>query len=225
MKKILLILSFLWISNHSFSQQKHYYHTLGGFDYYDITNKKSQKRFTKNLLMKILFLFSVILSSLSFAQTAVEHNFFDDVSEKSMAFVAQTDFEKFCKPTLKLINAYRKENGLKPVVFDQQMNQFSQAYAAELMEKDILMHSDLNGGEYAIENLFKSMGFGAFLVIDQKWCDELPNLIFDAWKKSKGHNANMLCPGITKVGMSIQIQTKGEVGSYGYNLDCILVGR
>ena len=39
MKKILLILGFLWISNLSFSQQKHYYHTLGGFDYYDITNK------------------------------------------------------------------------------------------------------------------------------------------------------------------------------------------
>jgi hypothetical protein len=39
MKKILFILGFLWISNLSFSQQKHYYHTLGGFDYYDITNK------------------------------------------------------------------------------------------------------------------------------------------------------------------------------------------
>lgn len=39
MKKILLILGFIWISNLSFSQQIHYYHTLGGFDYYDITNK------------------------------------------------------------------------------------------------------------------------------------------------------------------------------------------
>jgi hypothetical protein len=71
----------------------------------------------------------------------------------------------------------------------------------------------------------KSIGFGRFLSLDQEWCEALPELIFNTWKKSKGHNANMFNPEITKVGMSIQIQTKGEVGSYGYNLDCILVGK
>jgi hypothetical protein len=76
-----------------------------------------------------------------------------------------------------------------------------------------------------IENLYKSMGFGRFLSLDKEWCAALPEMIFSTWKKSKGHNANMLNPEITKVGMSIQIQTKGEVGSYGYNLDCILVGK
>ena len=134
-------------------------------------------------------------------------------------------FEKFCEPTLQLINAYRKENGLTPLVFDESMILFSQSYISEILENDVFEHSDLNGGEYSVENLFKSMGFGGFLVIDQEWCDELPSLIFNAWKKSKGHNVNMLNPGITKVGMSIQIQTKGEVGTYGYNLDCILVGK
>lgn len=175
--------------------------------------------------MKIHVLFSVILSTFSYAQTAVKHNYFDDISEKSLAFVAQTDLEKFCAPTLQLINAYRKECGLTPVVFDESMTLFSQSYVSALLEHDVFEHSDLNGGEYAVENLYKSMGFGAFLVIDQEWCDELPKLIFDAWKKSKGHNANMLNPDITKVGMSIQIQTNGEVGSYGYNLDCIFVGN
>lgn len=71
----------------------------------------------------------------------------------------------------------------------------------------------------------KSMGFGRFLSLDKEWCAALPEMIFSTWKKSKGHNANMLNPEITKVGMSIQIQTKGEVGSYSYNLDCILVGK
>ena len=171
------------------------------------------------------YLFMFFVTGSLIAQTASQSNFFDEVSEKSIEFVAQTDFEKFCDTTLQLINAYRKENGLTPVVFDESMILFSQSYVSEILENDVFEHSDLNGGEYSVENLFKSMGFGGFLVIDQEWCDELPSLIFNAWKKSKGHNANMLNPGITKVGMSIQIQTKGEVGTYGYNLDCILVGK
>ena len=175
--------------------------------------------------MKIFLHLSVLFCSFSYAQTSVEHNFFDEISEKSLALIEQTDFEKLCEPTLKLINDYRKQNGLKPVVFDQEMLQFSRAYVAEILKEDVFKHSDLNGGAYAIENLYKSMGFGRFLSLDQEWCAALPEMIFSTWKKSKGHNANMLNPEITKVGMSIQIQTKGEVGSYGYNLDCILVGK
>ena len=40
MKKVLFFLGFIWISKLSFSQQIHFYQTLGGFDYYDITHKK-----------------------------------------------------------------------------------------------------------------------------------------------------------------------------------------
>lgn len=190
-----------------------------------VVTKSIENDLIENLFMKISILYSVIFFASCFAQTAIDRNLFDEVSEKSIEFVAQTDFEKFCEPTLQLINAYRKENGLTPVVFDESMIQFSQSYVSEILENDVFEHSDLNGGEYSVENLFNSMGFGGFLVIDQEWCEELPSLIFNAWKKSKGHNANMLNPSITKVGMSIQIQTKGEVGSYSYNLDCILVGK
>jgi uncharacterized protein YkwD len=160
----------------------------------------------------------------SIAQTSVEPNFFDLISEKSMAFIEKTDFESFCGPTLKRINDYRKQNGLKPVVLNPDMVTFSQGYVAQLLENNVYEHSDLNKGVYTLENLYQSMGFGGFLSIDQEWCNELPELIFSSWKKSKGHNANMLNPGITQVGMSIQIKTKGKVGSYSYRLNAIFVG-
>ena len=174
--------------------------------------------------MKFLLLFAALFPIFSIAQTSVEPNFFDLISEKSMAFIEKTDFEEFCSPTLKLINDYRKQNGLKPVVLDPEMVTFSQGYVVQLLENTVFEHSDLNKGVYTLENLFQSMGFGGFLSIDQEWCNALPELIFSTLKKSKGYNANLLNPDITKVGMSIQIKTKGRVGSYSYRLNAIFVG-
>ena len=98
-------------------------------------------------------------------------------------------------------------------------------FIEQLLEENVLYNSDLNYGEYSVENLYTEFGFGSFIGLNEKWYNEIAQQTFDTWKKSLGHNANMLNPNITEIGLSYEIRTTQKNGSYSYVLDGVMVGR
>jgi uncharacterized protein YkwD len=86
-------------------------------------------------------------------------------------------------------------------------------------------HSDLNGGEYTLENINMVKTVGTMLVVDEKWINNIPSLILDGWIKSPGHNANLLRTDVTKVGISISSSVYMKNGFYVYDLKAVMVAK
>jgi uncharacterized protein YkwD len=102
---------------------------------------------------------------------------------------------------------------------------FATTFIEQLLEENVLYHSDLNGGAYSVENIYTEFGFGSLIGLNEKWYNDIAQQTFNTWKKSSGHNANMLNPKITEIGLSYEIKTKQRNGSYSYVLDGVMVGR
>jgi uncharacterized protein YkwD len=139
--------------------------------------------------------------------------------------VESCDFKEPVNQTLKLINDYRAQNDLPSVRLSPDMSLFATTFIEQLLEEKVLYHSDLNGGTYSVENLYTEFGFGSIIALNEKWYNEISQQTFNSWRKSFGHNANMLNPNITEIGLSYEIRTTQKNGSYSYVLDGILVGR
>jgi uncharacterized protein YkwD len=173
----------------------------------------------------ILFNLFTFLSFLILSQGTQNESPFEKLSKNSINYIESCDFKKPISQTLQLINDYRRKNGLNPLHLDAEMSKFTDKFILQLLEKNVLNHSDLNGGTYSIENLYTQMRFGSILVLDEIWYEQIAQQTFDAWKKSPGHNTNMLNPNITKIGLSFEAKTKSSEGNYSYTLDGILVGK
>jgi len=98
-------------------------------------------------------------------------------------------------------------------------------FIEQLLEENVLYHSDLNNGEYLVENLYTEFGFGSIIGLNEKWYNEIAQQTFNSWRKSPLHNSNMLNPNITDIGLSFEIKTTQKNGSYSYVLDGVMVGR
>ena len=173
----------------------------------------------------ILFSFFAILSFSSFSQETNHDDPFEKYSKNSIIFLESCDFKKPINQTLQLINDYRKQKGLNPVRLDPNMSTFANQFILKLLDENVLYHSDLNGGVYSVENLFSEFGFGSLIGLNEKWYNQIAQQTFDSWKKSPGHNANMLNPDISFVGLSYEVKTNSKNGNYSYVLDGIMVGK
>jgi len=170
----------------------------------------------------------LLFISLSFSgltQAPSDFNPFEKYSISSNNFVESCDFQEPVMLTLKLINDYRAQNGLQPVRLAPDMSLFATTFIEQLLEENVLYHSDLNGGAYSVENIYTEFGFGSLIGLNEKWYNDIAQQTFNTWKKSSGHNANMLNPKITEIGLSYEIKTKQRNGSYSYVLDGVMVGR
>jgi uncharacterized protein YkwD len=176
------------------------------------------------MMKLIVFLSSLIIFGISSAQI-INENPFKQISLQSLNYVESIDFQEEVNKTVRLINQFRVENGLQEVELDAKMSDFGQEFISHLLNENQLYHSDLNDGNYTLENLYTEYGFGGFLRLDEEWLSMISTNTFNAWKKSPGHRANMLNPDITKIGFSFQIKTNVSNGNYSYVLDGILIGQ
>ena len=176
-------------------------------------------------MRQLIFCFFSFCYFNTLAQGPNDFNPFEQYSVNSINFVESCDFKEPVMQTLKLINDYRAQNDLQPVRLSPDMSLFATTFIEQLLEQNVLYHSDLNGGVYSLENLFTEFGFGSLIGLNEEWYNQIAQQTFDAWKKSPGHNANMLNPDITLIGLAFEAKTKSKNGNYSYVLDGILVGR
>lgn len=115
---------------------------------------------------------------------------------------------------LTIINDYRAQNGLGPLVIDERLNGVARWMATDLASNNYFSHTD-------------SLGRDPFARMDQlgyavnTWRGE--NLVagtmvatesFRMWRDSEGHRANMLGPNYTAIGIARAYDASSSFGWY-----------
>ena len=98
-----------------------------------------------------------------------------------------------------MISDYRKKNGLPPVVLDVALTDLARVQARAMAKRDKL---ERNGKKpfvqrlrklgYLAKSAAKNVGAGYHTLAEA----------FSGWRDSKPHNANMLLPGATRMGIA-----------------------
>ncbi len=113
----------------------------------------------------------------------------------------------------RLINAHRAANGLAALAVDPVLSSIAADTADRLAGRDRLktaMHTSgglsrrLRAARYDADRAAENLGAG------------YPTLLMavDGWKGSKGHNANLLNPDLTRMGIGLALTDEGRFHSY-----------
>jgi uncharacterized protein YkwD len=112
-----------------------------------------------------------------------------------------------------LINAYRKQNGLKPVELNPQLTAAAKDHARDLAKWDRISHYGSDGSNpwdrvkrsgYNPKVAAENVGTG------QATVDE----VFKGWRESDGHNKNLLLPDATHMGIALVRDQKTEFKTF-----------
>ena len=103
---------------------------------------------------------------------------------------------------LGLINRYRLTKGLKPLASAPQLIDLAEEHSQAMQEQDRMSHD-------GFERRFKrAAADGASSCVENvAWNHPTPRNLLDGWRKSSGHNRNMLERRISRAGIS-------KVGQY-----------
>lgn len=132
-------------------------------------------------------------------------------------FISATSaFASDATDVLALVNQHRAANGLGPVCLDPLLNEAARAHSQDMLSNNYFDHTGLNGskpwdriqatgygGTYFSENI----AFGYTTAAE----------VFEGWRTSPGHNANMLSPSATEMGIArvgdywTQVFSNGEL--------------
>lgn len=88
------------------------------------------------------------------------------------------------------VNQHRVAHGLKPVAKDANTQGFSEWWGGYMADHHYFEHSHKVTGKHRFENVAKMSA------ASPDWASHA----FQMWKKSPGHNGNMLNPTVTKAG-------------------------
>lgn len=176
----------------------------------------------KNLSL-ILFVF---ISQALFSQVTYDANDpFSKITKQSVELVNGVDYVAMSKTLMNEINTYRLQNGLPNLGYDEKMFLYSKLYADSMTSTNTYNHSDLNGGEYKLENINLLKTVGTFLFLDEKMVKSIPTTILNSWESSPGHNANLLSKDVTKVGIAISSVVYMKNGFYVYDIKAVMVAK
>ena len=176
----------------------------------------------KNLSL-ILFVF---ISQVLFSQVTYDANDpFSKITKQSVELVTDADYVTMSKTLINEINTYRSQNGLPKLGYDEKMFTYSKLYADSMTSTNTYNHSDLNGGEYKLENINLLKTVGTFLFLDEKMVKSIPTTILNSWESSPGHNANLLSKDVTKVGIAISSVVYMKNGFYVYDIKAVMVAK
>jgi uncharacterized protein YkwD len=113
----------------------------------------------------------------------------------------------------RLISQYRADHGLKPLKLDPTLMKLAAEHAQRMASMDRMSHSLPGEGSFA--QRIAAGGFQASMAAEnvaagQKTLAE----VFAAWRKSPGHNANMLLPDVSLMGIAVAVQPGGRYHTY-----------
>ena len=117
-----------------------------------------------------------------------------------------------------LISKYRAANGLKPVTIDPVLMKIASVHADRMARMDTMSH--VLPGEGSFQQRLADGGFRAAMAAENVAAGQptLP-LVLEAWRKSPGHNANLLLSNVSKIGIARSI---AEQGKYKYYWSLVL---
>jgi uncharacterized protein YkwD len=114
---------------------------------------------------------------------------------------------------VRLISAYRATHGLKPVAVDPVLMKIASVHADRMAKADTMSH--VLPGEGSFQQRLVDGGFRAADAAENVAAGQptLP-VVLEAWRKSPGHNANLLLPDVSKIGIALAIADHGRYKYY-----------
>jgi uncharacterized protein YkwD len=113
----------------------------------------------------------------------------------------------------RLISQYRAEHRLKPLRLDPTLMKLAAEHAQRMASLDTMSHT--LPGEGSFSQRIASGGFQASMAAENVAAgqDSLAE-VFEAWRKSPGHNANMLLPNVSLMGIAVAVQPGGRYHTF-----------
>ncbi|MBI4157574.1 hypothetical protein HY502_01890 [Candidatus Woesebacteria bacterium] len=135
------------------------------------------------------------------------------LSQKKQSQEARANIDGF----LEQINNYRQQNGLAPLVEDQNVMHAACWKANDMAVNNYYSHTDSIGRDSVLRDSTRV----PYVDVGNTWTAE--NLaashltgasVFDAWKNSSGHNATMLSSSYTRVGIGVAYNLNSQYRWY-----------
>lgn len=121
----------------------------------------------------------------------------------------EVDFER----ALDDLNNYRQAHGLGTLVYDERLSLASEVHAKDLAQAGIISHTGTDGSGHGDRVQRQGYYFsiaGENVATGQKSWDD----VFDAWKKSPGHNENLLRDDVTEFGLALVYEPTTTYSTY-----------
>jgi uncharacterized protein YkwD len=141
-------------------------------------------------LALLLLLALATLAACSGFQVPEQPSFYRDIAQGG-----QLDGEAAAS----MISGYRKNNGLADVTLDPDLSRMAQAQAEAMAKRDKLEHNiktpfvaRLKASGYNAKSAAENIGAGYHTLAEA----------FSGWRDSPPHRANMLLPGVTRIGIA-----------------------
>jgi uncharacterized protein YkwD len=141
-------------------------------------------------LALLLLLALATLGGCSGFQVPEQPSFYRDIAQGG-----QLDAEAAAS----MISGYRKNNGLTDVTLDPDLSRMAQAQAEAMAKRDKLEHNiktpfvaRLKASGYNAKAAAENIGAGYHTLAEA----------FSGWRDSPPHRANMLLPGVTRIGIA-----------------------
>lgn len=112
-----------------------------------------------------------------------------------------------------LINAYRKENGLKPLQLNATLNEVAKGHSRDLAKWDRISHFGSDGSNPW--DRVKRGGYNARLAAENVGTGQVTfDEVLKGWKDSPGHNKNLLLGDATHMGIALVHEQKTEFKTF-----------
>ncbi|MBX9684746.1 MAG: CAP domain-containing protein [Hyphomicrobium sp.] len=112
-----------------------------------------------------------------------------------------------------LINAYRKENGLKPLKLNPELTEAAKGHSRDLAKWDRISHYGSDGSNPW--DRVKRSGYKARLAAENVGTGQIDfNEVMRGWKDSPGHNKNLLMSDADHMGIALVQDPKTEFKSF-----------
>ena len=112
-----------------------------------------------------------------------------------------------------IINAYRKDKGLKPLKLNPELTAAAKAHATDLAKWDRISHYGSDGSNPW--DRVKRTGYKARLTAENVGTGQIDfNEVMKGWKDSPGHNKNLLMTDADHMGVALVQDPKTEFKSF-----------
>jgi len=112
-----------------------------------------------------------------------------------------------------IINQYRKEKGLKPLRLNAELTKAAKAHSRDLAKWDRISHYGSDGSNPW--DRVKRTGYKARLAAENVGTGQISfKEVMRGWKKSPGHNKNLLLPDAQHMGIALVHDPKTEFKSF-----------
>jgi uncharacterized protein YkwD len=113
----------------------------------------------------------------------------------------------------KLINAYRRKNGLKPLTIDTKLTEAAKAHSRDLAKWDRISHYGSDGSNPW--DRVRRTGYKASLAAENVGTGQVTlDEVFKGWRKSPGHNKNLLLKDARHMGIALVYDAKTEFKTF-----------